>query len=976
MIALETPNINAEDFHFPGPLPLPDNRRGRGLSDCLTAVAPLIRQARDRVRRGAQRMFRSWAAAPFDPEVIEEALAANLAGQLLMMMNRVVVLELNASRLEGLLDGDTPEERFRSYLIRLQQPEISNQLLSDYPVMRRQIANRLDKWSAFSLEFLKHLRDDWDLVGESFFATDPGMLVEIQGGCGDTHNNGRSVLIASFASGAQIVYKPRSLAVDQHFQQLLAWLNNRGVEPGFRELKVLDRGDHGWAEFVAAAPCATDDEVSRFYRRQGGYLAILYALEASDFHCENLIAAGEHPMLIDLEALFHPRIEDAASDRADVLANTVLGDSTLRVGLLPQRFWGSVDDLGVDLSGLGSAAGQLGPRGVPQWERAGTDEMHIVRRRIEMSGAANRPSLAGQEVTAINYVETLASGFALTYRLLLEHRSGFLDLLDRFSQDEVRVIARSTHTYGALFHESFHPDVLRDDSARMAIFNRLKDAVADCPSLDRLIPAEQSDLLNGDIPLFTTRPSSRHLWTSRKEYLENFFDLPGKALVERRVLQLCEQDLARQLWIVRASIATLASAGEQPKTTVRRMRAANAEQLTTRELLTAASAIGDRLAELAIRGDGDVTWIGLSPVNERDWSLAPVGLDLYDGLPGIVLFLSYLGLASGEPGYIRLAKSALTTLRRQAEENRDMSITGAFAGWGGLVYLLAHLGVIWEEPSLFDEAGLILDLLPELIERDQALDVIGGSAGCALALGSLYRCRPSGKILALIRACGEHLLRTSQRLARGIGWACGNPSRAPLTGFAHGSAGIGYALLEIAAFTHDSRFERAALSAFDYERSLFSPKHGNWPDLRNSGTSDFAAAWCHGAPGIGLSRICALPHMADPVLMGEIETALSTTLARGFGCNHTLCHGDLGNADILLSASEMLAYSPWQAHANHIAATAMESARESGWICGNPLGVESPGLMTGIAGIGYAFLRLAAPRCIPSVLALAPPVLP
>jgi lantibiotic modifying enzyme len=136
--------------------------------------------------------------------------------------------------------------------------------------MRQQIANRLDRWSAFSLEFLKHLIDDWDRVGKSFFATDPGMLVGIQSGCGDTHDNDRSVLIASFASGARIVYKPRSLAVGQHLQQLLAWLNDRGVEPGFRVLKILDRGDHLWAEFVADAPCLTDEEVSRFYRRQGG----------------------------------------------------------------------------------------------------------------------------------------------------------------------------------------------------------------------------------------------------------------------------------------------------------------------------------------------------------------------------------------------------------------------------------------------------------------------------------------------------------------------------------------------------------------------------------------------------------------------------------------------------------------------------------------------------------------------------------
>ena len=103
--------------------------------------------------------------------------------------------------------------------------------------------------------------------------------------------------------------------------------------------------------------------------------------------------------------------------------------------------------------------------------------------------------------------------------------------------------------------------------------------------------------------------------------------------------------------------------------------------------------------------------------------------------------------------------------------------------------------------------------------------------------------------------------------------------------------------------------------------------------------------------------------------MEEIRTALSTT-AQAVTGNHTLCHGDLGNADILLSASEVLQDRRWRADADRIAGAALATARESGWICGNPLGVESPGLMTGISGIGYALLRLANPSRVPSILAL------
>jgi lantibiotic modifying enzyme len=51
----------------------------------------------------------------------------------------------------------------------------------------------------------------------------------------------------------------------------------------------------------------------------------------------------------------------------------------------------------------------------------------------------------------------------------------------------------------------------------------------------------------------------------------------------------------------------------------------------------------------------------------------------------------------------------------------------------------------------------------------------------------------------------------------------------------------------------------------------------------------------------------------------------------------------------------------------------LENIERDGWQCGNPLGVETPGLMTGIAGIGYGLLRLADPDRVPSVLTLQPP---
>ncbi|MBV9021410.1 MAG: hypothetical protein JOZ71_11905, partial [Ktedonobacteraceae bacterium] len=56
-----------------------------------------------------------------------------------------------------------------------------------------------------------------------------------------------------------------------------------------------------------------------------------------------------------------------------------------------------------------------------------------------------------------------------------------------------------------------------------------------------------------------------------------------------------------------------------------------------------------------------------------------------------------------------------------------------------------------------------------------------------------------------------------------------------------------------------------------------------------------------------------------------------------------------------------------------ITAMVLDSIDEHGWVPGVPLGIETPGLMVGLAGIGYELLRLAAPQQVPSVLLLAPP---
>src|SRR5262249_17891760 len=122
----------------------------------------------------------------------------------------------------------------------------------------------------------------------------------------------------------------------------------------------------------------------------------------------------------------------------------------------------------------------------------------------------------------------------------------------------------------------------------------------------------------------------------------------------------------------------------------------------------------------------------------------------------------------------------------------------------------------------------------------------------------------------------------------------------------------------------------------------------------------------------GLARAAGLRYLDDWKVRSEIATAVQTTINAGFGASHCLCHGDLGNLELLMVAAARFSDVTLKAHAAHIATGYVRSTEATGWQCGGPLQVETPGLMMGLAGIGDGLLRLARPA-LPSVLMLEPP---
>ena len=405
--------------------------------------------------------------------------------------------------------------------------------------------------------------------------------------------------------------------------------------------------------------------------------------------------------------------------------------------------------------------------------------------------------------------------------------------------------------------------------------------------------------------------------------------------------------------------------------------------------LAVAHDLGTQLAGTAIWHEDRCNWTGVRLVgNDRIGVrelVAALDGDLYGGSSGIALFLAELYAVTGDEVFRRTAMGAIGhALGRASAESAAGA--GLYDGRLGIAMAAARMGSVLGEAQLLEQAAAVAKCPPASTEG--GFDLISGRAGSAVALLVLSKVLEDQSLLEYAVRLADELLDTAVKDASCYTWSrIDSVSKRPLTGLAHGAAGIGYALGEMFDVTGKHRFARAAEFAFGYEREHFDPEAQNWPDFRHErgrrrrlGPRAFANQWCHGAPGITLSRLRAYRLRNDETCRTEAVAGIATTadwvstnLTRQ-SANYSLCHGLAGNAEALLGAEEALGHE-WAKERALALRAADEGIERFGapnrpWPCGTRQGV-TPGLMVGLAGIGHFYLRLHDPA-VPSVLLLRP----
>jgi len=236
------------------------------------------------------------------------------------------------------------------------------------------------------------------------------------------------------------------------------------------------------------------------------------------------------------------------------------------------------------------------------------------------------------------------------------------------------------------------------------------------------------------------------------------------------------------------------------------------------------------------------------------------------------------------------------------------------------------------------------------------------------------------RCVAQAKRYGEQLIALAQRTPHGWHWPADGQALG-LCGLSHGTAGIALAFAKLHRAAPASMWQEAVRHALDYEAFWYLPQQANWPYLFPDDARSFddrpdhcGMAWCHGAPGIALSRL-VLWQLTDDDTCRQAALAAFGTVALDLesphssaGESYTLCHGPAGNADMLLDAARYLQQASWQALARQIATRGVEQ-QAGDWRSG--LGVAdgySMGLMLGLAGTGYFLLRCAVDKPLPSLM--------
>lgn len=855
-------------------------------------------------------------------------------------------------------DNKTIPNSHNRYKNILDSPDGYDAFLKKYPLLSKLKQNFVQQGIDYVNEINKHFLEDKkaisDLINPSRLLGD---INKVEMGLGDVHKNGKTTAIIHLDCGTKVVYKPRCGELDLAFNLLLKDLNEQIAKTDLKLTKILSRADYCWVEYIEHIECNSVKEVSSYYYNAGVLLALVYLLRGTDMHFENIIAHGKQPVLIDLECLFnHHNIKDY---------------NVLNSGLIPVVSY--IDNTPIDSSGFGAKGKQKASTKLWGWKFLNSDELQLDKLPGYFIAKKNQPILNNIAISPNKYLKEITEGFNDICQWVMKaninnHATSPFDV---FKNKTIRVIPRLTQEYHNILENSFIPEALKSDENRAKV---IKKYLYEFPLHLTLNETDKIQLINHeyeaiqrmDIPYFTVNTSEKSISESDCLALKDYYKESPFDAVANKIKSLDQEEIKQQISIIKSAFSArynMKIESSNKSNTAIESKLKNSIVSIEKEIEN----ITNRIVEQAQKNEDKYFWTSLILKKDNQLHFDILEDGFYAGSLGIAYYLSEFSKFKKTTEYKNIIDSIVYSQLCMVTDNtskmssvaEDLSFS---TGLSGMIYTLLKIDPIKYRNTALELSKLITK---PLIANDSVFDIMGGNAGCLVILTNLYKLTNAEEVLEKIIFMTDDLLakRILDPKTQCHVWFSENFKTA-LTGFSHGNSGIAYSVLKAFEVTKDERYKIAFYECLDYDDYYYNEFEKNWKDLRKKDPA-YQTMWCHGAPGIGLSRLYAFKILKDNRLLIDVKNAIDVVMNYPLEGFDFYCCGNIGRLDFLIEAAKDLKDDKLERWTKAQLEKLIHSKNEKQFYQTydlSKINIENPSLFRGLSGIGYTLLRAVDPN--------------
>ncbi len=791
-----------------------------------------------------------------------------------------------------------------------------------YPVAARVATVRTLYMIKNYSDILEHLDNDHEEI-EKFIGKDELTLTDIKLSTGDSHAQGNSVSILKFEN-KKLVYKPKNLDISLAFEKFVDWYVSKSGMLDIKIPKGIYKDTYAYNEFVKKIYCKSDEEVKRFYTRYGYLVAVCYLLNINDLHLENIIAHGEHPVIIDLETLFQAPSQIEGESTYIEMVKRLENESVAASMLLPKQ-----TSLGgkeaINLSALDGKGGELSGEYLAP-KNVDTADFHYENMKGYFSAGDNIPQYGkGKDVDVSKYNFVIVEAFEQFMKFIIEHKSEALNALEVFKGKKVRALLKSTERYASMIRYANHPNYNSDMKYR----ERLMMNIWAYPYRDkRVIKSEIKDMLFNDIPIFFTYTDSTGVIDSHGNEYPDYYKTSGYEISRSKLEKLTEEEINLQKTIMMLSLGIM-----NPFLNERSKKTGMVCGAKEFDYLMQAKKIADDLMDIAcVKGD-ECSFINLDCDKDEKWGLKACELDLYGGLSGIAVVYLELYRVTREKRYFDFYHMLMKSAVSQAKQT---SVSCAFTGRLSAIYPMLlekkYLNTVHDIDYIKNTMKALHNLTDENMEKYEHHDYVAGLAGIIRLLSLIRENLP--EIDLTEGNLDKYISLTKKRINKEY------EEGKIKAGMAHGISGMMYGI--VSGGKYDAKEVKELLS-HEYHLGIDPNK-------------DFK--WCWGYPGMIQARI-AMDRIDNRLvnkrqlqsLINKFEAMLNESVG-----SDTLCHGTGSIVTTLKMLYEYTKDKKWVDYLEKYMSDMYMHSLFEGYKVSKVGNIESKGVFDGICGVAWMYL--------------------